>query len=185
MRKNRRDTGVMTKHDPGQRRIGELQLVAERLNNNKWYLANSSDSYLRETYDAYKIVEKIVSSDSLAHAVKLFTIHAAAHPIKLEVGVGRMAQTGEETAVPGICTPLNEIESALGLLWRAYFHAKGWTRLKPCPICHTWFVDQTSDARKARCSVLCTNRWWSYSKRKQADYTRFKKGGYHGTKTHR
>jgi predicted RNA-binding Zn ribbon-like protein len=173
--------------DPGHRRfrqIQQLKVLAERLNENYKLAIGYLYPELRETYDAYNIVKKIVSSDSLPHAAELFNTHAAAHPIKLQVGVGRMRDSGEEHASPALSTQ-NEFESSLDLLWRSYFYEKGWKRLKSCPVCHKWFVDPTNDMRKARCSVACTNLWWSYSKRKEADYSRFKKGGYHGRKKHR
>jgi hypothetical protein len=89
--------------------------------------------------------------------------------------------TGEERIFRGLCTPRNEFEFALGLLWQSYFLENGWRRLKNCPVCHKWFVDHTSDMRKARCSDPCTNRWWNYDRRKEAGYSRCKNGGYHGT----
>lgn len=181
MKKTKLSKSVIPKHDLGHRKLRELELVAERLNENLRY-ANSTDVYLREAYDAYKMIEKIVLSKSLALAAQLFTKYAAAYPHRLAVEIGRMAQTGEDRPFPTLSAPKNEISDALGLLWRSYFHAEGWTRLKCCPICRRWFVDLTSDKRKQRCSEACTNIWWDYERRKKAEYTRFKEGGYHGKK---
>ena len=67
MRKFDRNASVFSSDDPGHKRLRQfrlLELVAERLNGN-WKIANSSDSNLQETYAAYKLVEKIVSSKSL------------------------------------------------------------------------------------------------------------------------
>jgi hypothetical protein len=178
---------AVKKHDDiGHRRLRELECVAERLNDLS-RRAESSDPKEQEYYEAWRITEAIVSSvssKSLAYAAEQFNVYAAAHPFRLKVDVG-LTRTKHEHAIPVFSDPLGEIGFALGQLWRAYFHAQGWTRLKRCPICRRWFVDLTSDTRKQRCSVACTNLWWSYSKRKQANYTRFKKGGYHGRKTHR
>lgn len=128
MGKNTRNKKMKRSDDPGHRRFrqfGQLGLLAERLNAN-YQLANSHhEPELQETYAVYKIIEKIVSEKSLTQAAKQFTTYAAAHPIKLEVGIGRMAQTGEETAIPALSKPPDEITSALGLLWRSYFLAQG------------------------------------------------------------
>ena len=164
---------------PGHRRLRELEAIAELLN---WRSGPYPEPWSRARSNARRIVEGIVLSPSLTQAAKQFTIHAAVHPLRMEVEMGRKVG-GDSTPIPILASPLphlDEVGHALGRLWRAYFHAEGWKRLKHCTVCPRWFVDLTSDTRKQRCSVVCTNRWWSYSKRKQADYTRFKNGGYHG-----
>ena len=183
MRKFDRNASVFSSDDPGHKRLRQfrlLELVAERLNGN-WKIANSSDSNLQETYAAYKLVEKIVSSKSLIDKGEEFTVLAAQHPILMKIETHRHRQGGN-VPIRVFTGMKSELGSTLSLLWQYYFHAQGWMRLKRCPICQDWFVDLTSDTRKARCSQECTNRWWSYSKRKEADYPRFKDGGYHGTK---
>jgi hypothetical protein len=39
-------------------------------------------------------------------------------------------------------------------------------RLRRCPQCHRWFVDQTRNRSAARCSRACTIGWW-HAKRKE------------------
>lgn len=182
MRTSRRDSAVMKSASIGHRRLRELELLAERLNM-IWHSAVSPEPHERERHDAWQVIREIVSLTSLHDAAEKFTAYAVAHPIRLEVHMGRATQKRKEVEpIPVLALPLDEIGLALHQLWHSYFHNQGWKRLKQCPICQKWFVDPTSDTRKARCSVTCTNRWWSYSKRKESDYTRFKKGGYHGTK---
>ena len=184
MRKTDRKASEFLSEDLGHktfRQMRQLEVVAERLNENLKF-ANSSNVYLREAYEAYKLVEQIVLSKSLVAKGAKFNALAAQHPLRLRVEMGRMARTHEEIALPVFSDPTGELSAALSLLWQCYFHRQGWMRLKPCPICSRWFVDLTSDKRKERCSAACTDRWWSYGRRKEADYTRFRKGGYHGTK---
>ena len=183
MRKFDRNANVISSDDPGHKRLRQfrtLELVAWRLNEN-WKFANSSNSDLQETYAAYKLIEKIVSSKPLIDKGEEFTVLAAQHPILMKVETHRHRQGGN-VPIRVFTGQKGELASALLLLWQCYFHAQGWMRLKQCLTCQDWFVDLTSDTRKLRCSVACTNRWWSYSKRKEKDYSRFKHGGYHGKK---
>jgi len=182
MRQSGRGKKVRRTPDLGHRKWGELARLAERLNM-FGRGAGPADPEEQDRYTAWRIIEEIVSSKSLAHAAEQFTALAAAHPIRLEVHMGRATRESKKTEpLPVLAIPLDEMGFALDRLWRSYFHGRGWTRLKQCPICQTWFVDPTSDKRKERCSVPCTNRWWSYRKRKEAGYSRFKKGAHHGTK---
>jgi len=43
-------------------------------------------------------------------------------------------------------------------------------RLKCCAQCLQWFVDQTRNNTRLRCSVACTWRWWSRDRRRQAGH---------------
>ena len=52
-------------------------------------------------------------------------------------------------------------------LWLFYFQDYGWERLKPCPVCHHWFVDTSKNKKTARCSSACTWKWWSRDRRKK------------------
>lgn len=65
-------------------------------------------------------------------------------------------------------TPTEGMQLALWYLWRFFFHDRGWERLKRCPKCLRWFVDDTRNKQKLRCSPHCTWQWWSRDKRKKA-----------------
>ena len=66
--------------------------------------------------------------------------------------------------------PTNEMEEALWYLWRFFFHDGGWERLKRCPQCMRWFVDDTRNKQKQRCSSQCTWQWWSRDRRKESGH---------------
>jgi len=55
-------------------------------------------------------------------------------------------------------------------LWEYFFRNNGWERLKQCPRCGKWFVDDSRNKKKERCSLHCTNRWWSWGRRKEAGH---------------
>ncbi|MGA2251945.1 hypothetical protein [Terracidiphilus sp.] len=63
-----------------------------------------------------------------------------------------------------------EVDRILWVLWEVYYRAIDLTRLKRCPICHTWFVDHTKNKQKTRCSIPCTNKKWSWAERKKAGH---------------
>lgn len=62
----------------------------------------------------------------------------------------------------------------LECLYRYYFADNGWVRLKRCPQCQRWFVDDTEPNRKERCSPKCTNSWWNEGRRREAGHRRQK-----------
>jgi hypothetical protein len=51
-----------------------------------------------------------------------------------------------------------------------YFGHASPGRLKRCPLCGRWFVDQTRNNTRLRCSLACTWRWWSRDRRRQAGH---------------
>lgn len=55
-------------------------------------------------------------------------------------------------------------------LWRYFFDRDGWQRLKQCPTCRRWFVDETRNRKKQRCSDSCTARWWNRRRRRAAGH---------------
>ena len=61
----------------------------------------------------------------------------------------------------------DEVGTVLWHLWQFYFQDRGWKRLKRCPIsaCRKWFVDTSQNRQKARCSDVCTNKWWDRYRR--------------------
>ena len=44
--------------------------------------------------------------------------------------------------------------------------------LKRCPVCNKWFIDETKNKVKKRCSNHCTWLWWNRSRRKEAGHKR-------------
>lgn len=132
---------------------------------------------LHESFTAWTLAKSIVSASSLVQAGKTFTDYAAQHPVNMYVEVT------EETPRTAFSSR-DEIGTALWHLWLFYFRDHGWERLKPCPICHIWFVDTSKNRSTARCSSACTWKWWSRSRRKQAHaVTKGVKS--HGLKKHR
>jgi hypothetical protein len=55
-------------------------------------------------------------------------------------------------------------------LWRNYFDNPERRRLKLCPQCGVWFVDETCPGTMVRCSTSCTNKWWTVERRKAAGH---------------
>jgi len=53
------------------------------------------------------------------------------------------------------------------LLWKIR-EEEALDRVKRCPQCQRWFVDETRNKSAARCSAGCTARWWDRSRRRAA-----------------
>jgi hypothetical protein len=51
-----------------------------------------------------------------------------------------------------------------------YFGHASPERLKGCPLCGRWFVDQTRNNVRLRCSLACTWRWWNRDRRRRAGH---------------
>ena len=58
-----------------------------------------------------------------------------------------------------------------------YFGHSSPERLKCCPLCGRWCVDQTRNNTRLRCSLACTWRWWSRDRRRQAGHTPARRRG--------
>jgi hypothetical protein len=60
-----------------------------------------------------------------------------------------------------------------------YFGHASPERLKCCAQCGRWFVDQTRNNIRLRCSRACTWRWWSRERRREAGHApnRRRRGG--------
>jgi hypothetical protein len=71
--------------------------------------------------------------------------------------------------------PKTQSESPLLLLWLSYFQREGWKRLKRCPQCKKWFVDETKNRMKVHCSEQCKWQWWNREKRSEAGHKHQKK----------
>jgi hypothetical protein len=63
----------------------------------------------------------------------------------------------------------SEHEHPLVLLWDVVRRGL-LRRIKLCPQCDRWFVDERRNALAVRCSVECTNRWWNRSRRRAANH---------------
>jgi uncharacterized CHY-type Zn-finger protein len=89
------------------------------------------------------------------YAVTTFNQWARENPVRLHIqleGDG-IIQAGHQSVTPD--------GGVLCALWQFYFHGEGYKRLKRCPQCRKWFVDDTRNLGKVRCSQKCTNRWWA------------------------
>jgi len=94
-------------------------------------------------------------------AIRFFNQWAKENPVRLVLRIG---ETGRIEAGHQSET---EAEGALCALWQFYFQGDAWKRLKRCPECRIWFVDETRNAKKTRCTRRCTNKWWSRKWRKE------------------
>jgi len=81
--------------------------------------------------------------------------------------------TGTRLAVSG-----RGVRAQLVKLLVDYFGHASPERLKVCPHCERWFVDQTRNNARARCSLGCTWRWWSRDRRQRAGHSRPRRRGY-------
>ena len=98
-------------------------------------------------------------------SIAAFNELAKRNPIPLRVI--EMEKKGEMEIYPEYY-PTTKIGEALWFLWRFFFHERGWERLKRCPQCMKWFVDDTKNKKKERCSPHCTWQWWSRDRRKES-----------------
>jgi hypothetical protein len=48
-------------------------------------------------------------------------------------------------------------------------------RLKRCPQCQRWFVDVSRNCKATRCSMACTNKWWTRERRMAAGHGKKKR----------
>jgi hypothetical protein len=104
---------------------------------------------------------------SPAFAVELFNEMVEEYPVPLKLAVRKK---GGGVEVSHDRSELNLVQRTLLLLWESYFKDEGWQRLKRCPTCEKWFVDDTRNKSKERCSGSCTWNWWTRSRRKEAGH---------------
>ncbi len=57
---------------------------------------------------------------------------------------------------------------AAWFLWEGIFRHEGWLRIKRCPQCNQWFVDDTKNRSMVRCSPSCSRKWWTVDRRRAA-----------------
>ena len=94
------------------------------------------------------------------YAINTFNRWAMENPVRLQL---RRGESGIEAGHQST----TESGSVLCVLWEFYFHKERYKKLKRCPECRLWFVDDTKNTIKSRCSRKCTNRWWSREFRKK------------------
>lgn|SRR5262245_7651953 len=64
--------------------------------------------------------------------------------------------------------PLDDAVTAAWTVLRS-----GWlSRIRRCARCGRWFIDQTRNHSKQRCSTTCTYRWWNRGRRSEAGHKR-------------
>lgn len=118
-------------------------------------------------------------SSSPAFAINLFNELVKEHPIPMKLAVQK--RSGKIKVFPDH-KGSNFIEVTLLLLWEYYFKDEGWQRLKRCPICEKWFVDDTRNKSKERCSEHCTCLWWTRTRRREAEHKPYGKRKVHKRK---
>lgn len=101
-------------------------------------------------------------------AIGVFNDLAEKNPVSLKL-IAQKSKSGQIEVIPGH-EPSTLTGSILLFLWQYYFKDNGWERLKRCPTCKKWFVDETKNKSKERCSNHCTWLWWTRSRRKEAGH---------------
>ena len=102
------------------------------------------------------------------YAISSFNRWARENPVRLRVWMDK------KKIIAGV-DPVTQTEPALLLLWTSYFQREGWKRLKRCPQCKKWFVDETKNRMKVHCSKQCKWQWWNREKRWEAGHKYQKK----------
>lgn len=160
-------------------RFFKLQYLADQLNDLPRYRERSLDAkeetarnWNVELTNSWGLIEEILSLTSLRKQTDRFTSEARSNPVFQQVRMKNVTKNNSQSLqpVPSFALPTTVRGQALDALWEGYFHDQGWERLKRCAVCHIWFVDQTDNRRKDRCSSACTTVWWSRSRRIQAGH---------------
>ena len=118
---------------------------------------------------------------SMERAVNAFNSWAAKKPLrlclnwrlkvdKINFKTGRVtSERGEREISAGTFLQIGE-EVVVYALWQWFFNYPDRHRLKRCPECRKWYVDETMNAGKVRCSTSCTNKWWTLERRRKAGH---------------
>ncbi|MFH1756537.1 MAG: CGNR zinc finger domain-containing protein [Pseudomonadota bacterium] len=109
---------------------------------------------------------------SPAFAIELFNDLVKEYPIPLKLKVQK--RSGKIEVFPDR-SELNLIQETLLLLWENYFKNEGWHRLKRCPTCEKWYVDESKNRTKEWCSYHCKWSWWTRARRKEAGHGKGKR----------
>ena len=163
-----------------------LQMLASHLNELPGLQAELADpdcpGHTREEVKAWEKVVQILSKP-LPQAIDRFNAEAKRLPMVLQV---ELAQDEPHPVLAVHHRRGEQRAKALRLLWWHLFHDRGWSRLKPCHVCGTWFVDLAKNKVTTRCSAACTAKWWSRDRRKASGHNVIpankKKGGSHVAK---
>lgn len=165
--------------------LGGLQILAAHLNQLPGLRAELDQpgcpAHFKDEVAAWERVEDIITH-SPAQAVDLFNEQAKHLPMLLQV---EWALEEPAPFIASLKKSGDQHGEALRHLWWYYFRGKGWTRIRRCPVCFSWFVDTSKNRVTVRCSSACTAKWWSRDRRKNANHnlTPAKKGTkHHGTK---
>jgi hypothetical protein len=145
-----------------------------------------AESAWRKTYDAVVLVSGMLldSLDLLAagqlttEAMRRFNAYQEhAQPLAAKLGQadwaygGALALSISERVIPGAPTVARllarEGGEPIAELWEVITTGT-LTRLKRCPQCARWFVDESKNRAATRCSTQCTNKWWSRDRRQAA-----------------
>lgn len=112
--------------------------------------------YAQMDREAWAAVEVAITSQNRRQG---FNDLAAKHSTILQVG-----PAGPQTRWE------NRLDQVLWLVWRYYFHDRGWERLKRCTACQRWLVDETRNKSKQFCSRSCHDRQWSRAQRRASGH---------------
>jgi hypothetical protein len=96
-------------------------------------------------------------------ASEWFNQLANKYPVTLNV---RLAGDSRDITV-GHGPPDSRGHFIVWLLWAYYFQGEGWKRLKRCPHCKRWFVDQNRNRNKVHCSNDCKWKFWSRERKRE------------------
>lgn len=100
-------------------------------------------------------------------AVNVFNDLARNNPVILEIYGEGPKSTFKVTQSYKAFT---DMSAMLLTVWKYYFGDFGWKLIKRCPLCKKWFVDESKNNNKLRCSEDCTWKWWNRSRRKEAGH---------------
>jgi hypothetical protein len=87
---------------------------------------------------------------------------------RLQIRVRGSGKRRTLTLIPDV-SPASDRDpytAATVLLWKFFFHADGYRRLKVCRQCVSWFVDQGKNKKAIFCSRACADAWWTRPRRK-------------------
>jgi hypothetical protein len=112
-------------------------------------------------------------------SIRLFNKRAAESPGVLHLSdqdIFEEDDSGKRTAVQGVPGINFNHPHAFPfyVLWRV-LESRLLDRVKRCPECRRWFVDDTRNKSAARCSRDCTVKWWNRSRRKAATHAQYRR----------
>jgi hypothetical protein len=121
---------------------------------NDWFLVEQVESELRPQL--------------LQRAIDTFNSWAAKNPVRFHIRLGPNAAGVTDISATLDCKPGEQV--AIEHLWSCFFSNPERHRLKRCPECRKWFADKTRNLSMVRCSMSCTNKWWTLERRQKAGH---------------